>query len=316
MIEAQSLTMQYGSVCALTKASFSVSKGEVVGLLGPNGAGKSTTMKILTTYLVPSAGTALVGGKSILDEPIAVRRMIGYLPEVLPLYGKMEVLEYLSFVGRSRGLAGDMLKTRLGWVTDQCGLRPMLRRPVCELSKGYRQRTALAQSLIHDPEVVILDEPTSGLDPHQILEVRKLIRCLAVSKTVILSTHILQEAEAVADRIIIINQGEIVGQGTLSQLREQARKASRVRCALRGSKKEIEHGLDRIGEIRLRTLIEEKKGVCRYELFGVDESSIVSRLGMLALKEGWQVHELAALPFTLEETFLALTEQHGKGRAS
>ena len=215
MITVSDLCMHYGPVVALHKATFNVERGEVVGLLGPNGAGKSTTMKLLTTYLYPTFGNATVGGKSIRNEAYEVRKLIGYLPEVLPLYPDMEVRAYLDFVGRARGLRGGRLRQREAWVVEHCGLRPMYRKLVRELSKGYRQRVALAQALIHDPQVVILDEPTSGLDPHQIQEIRQLIRQLARDKTVLLSTHILQEVEAVADRLVIINAGRIVGDGTL-----------------------------------------------------------------------------------------------------
>src|SRR5688572_24719489 len=174
--------MSYGMVRALDAATFREDKGEVVGLLGSNGAGKTTTMRILTTYLVPSAGTATVAGFDVVKEPLEVRRRIGYLPESLPLYLAMEVSECLEFVGRARGLRGAELKSRVRWVVEKCGLDAMFHSPVIQLSKGFRQRTALAQALVHDPEVVILDEPTTGLDPHQILEIRKLIRELAATK--------------------------------------------------------------------------------------------------------------------------------------
>lgn len=307
MIEAQGLTMHYGSVRALEDATFRVGQGEVVGLLGPNGAGKSTTMKILTTFLVPTGGTATVAGHSIHEEPMAVRRATGYLPEVLPLYMGMEVREYLRFVARARGLAGNALRERFGWVVEQCGLAPMLRRPVAQLSKGYRQRTALAQALIHDPQVVILDEPTSGLDPHQILEVRGLVRELARSKTVILSTHILNEAQAMSDRIIIINHGRIAGQGTLGELRRQAHESARVFFAVRAGRKETEAALADGEETGRVECLGEKKGVTRFALYGQDEKALVARAGTLAARKQWQVLELAAAPYTLEETFLVLT---------
>ena len=208
MIKVENLEMSYGSFKALDKISFEVNQGEVVGLLGPNGAGKSTTMKILTTYLHPENGKATVAGYDVVENPLEVRARIGYLPEVLPLYSEMEVKEYLEFVGRSRSVSGAKLTRRLEWVVDTLGLTPMYRKLCRELSKGYRQRVGLAQALLHDPEIVILDEPTSGLDPHQIQEIRILIRTLGQTKTVILSTHVLREAEAVSDRIVIINRGK------------------------------------------------------------------------------------------------------------
>ncbi len=308
MIEAQDLTMHYGSVVALNKASFRVAKGEVVGLLGPNGAGKSTTMKILTTFLYPTAGNAVIGGHSILENPIEVRKLIGYLPEVLPLYMNMEVAEYLDFVGRARGLGGLKLKERTEWVLDHCGLRPMFRRTIRELSKGYKQRTGIAQALIHDPEIVILDEPTSGLDPHQILEIRALIRNLANLKTVILSTHILQEAEAMADRIIIINRGQLVGQGTIGELRQQASETTRVRVGLCLDKSEAESALKSIDGVTGCDVVNEKEGASFFTLTGKDGGQMIKEIGNLALQKNWQIAQLAEAPYTLEETFLALTE--------
>jgi len=308
VIEAQDLTMHYGSVVALNQASFRVAKGEVVGLLGPNGAGKSTTMKILTTFLYPTAGNAIIGGHSILEEQIAVRKLIGYLPEVLPLYMNMEVAEYLDFVGRARGLRGHQLKERTEWVLDHCGLRPMYRRTIRELSKGYKQRTGIAQALIHDPEIVILDEPTSGLDPHQIQEIRALIRTLAHHKTVILSTHILQEAEAMADRIIIINRGKLVGQGTIDELREQASETTRVRVGLCLPKTEAANALKSVTGVSACDAICEKDGSSFFTLTGKDGGEIIKQIGSLALQKNWQVAQLTEAPYTLEETFLALTE--------
>lgn len=309
MIEARDLTMHYGSVVALRQASFEVKKGEVVGLLGPNGAGKSTTMKILTTFLHPTAGTAVIGGHSILENPIAVRRLIGYLPEVLPLYMNMEVAEYLDFVGRARGLAGSQLKSRTDWVLDHCGLRPMYRRTIRELSKGYKQRTGIAQALIHDPDVVILDEPTSGLDPHQILEIRSLIRNLASIKTVILSTHILQEAEAMADRIIIINRGNIVGQGTLGELRDQAHETSRVRVAVVvASASEAASAFASLDGVQECRATGETGGVASFTLVCRKADETVRKAGELAIKKNWPLAQLTTAPYSLEETFLALTE--------
>lgn len=311
MIEAKGLTMRYGHLTALDDASFEVAKGEVVGLLGPNGAGKSTTMKILTTFLYPTSGDAKIGENSILENPIDVRRMTGYLPESLPLYMSMEVGEYLAFIGQARGLSGAGLAKRIDYVVDRCKLKPMFRRPIHQLSKGYKQRTGLAQALIHDPEVLILDEPTSGLDPRQILDIRALVRELAESKTVILSTHILQEAQAMADRIIIINQGRIVGQGTLLELRRQAHETNRVRFAARAPKEEVDKALAGLEAVRIRTLTEETEDVARYTLVGPEEEAIVEAVGALAQDRKWQIVELSAAPYTLEETFLALTESQG-----
>ena len=218
MIDVQSLTMHYGPAVALDHVSFQANPGEVLGLLGPNGAGKTTAMRILTTYLYPSSGTAKVDGFDILENPIEVRKSIGYLPETVPLYGDMRVDEYLTFVGKARALEGAKLEERLTWVQNACHLKNVWKHLLCELSKGFGQRVGLAQALIHDPKVLILDEPTSGLDPIQIIEIRSLVKSLAKEKTIIFSTHILQEVEALADRIVIINEGKLVAEGTKHEL--------------------------------------------------------------------------------------------------
>ena len=308
MIKTQNLTMHYGPVRALDRVSFEVKQGEIVGLLGPNGAGKSTTMKILTTYLHPTSGTATVGGMDVLENPLGVRKIIGYLPEVLPLYMDMEVRSYLNFVARSRGLSGTKLRERTDVVLEECGLRPMYRRVIRELSKGFRQRTALAQALIHDPEIIILDEPTSGLDPHQIIEIRQLIRQLAAGKTVILSTHILQEVEATADRIVIINRGRIVGDGTIQELRTRAKKHERAEVSVRGERNEIERLLSGLEGTRRVHFLGETDGFASFQLLGKPGSQQWREIGKLARLKGWELRELTERPLSLEETFLALTE--------
>jgi ABC-2 type transport system ATP-binding protein len=308
LITVDNLSMHYGPVVALQRASFTVERGEVVGLLGPNGAGKSTTIKILTTYLYPTAGTATVGGKSVLDQPLEVRQLIGYLPEVLPLYPDMEVRRYLDFVGRARGLRGATLRQRLDWVVHHCGLKPMYRKLISELSKGYRQRVGLAQALIHDPQVIILDEPTSGLDPHQILEVRHLIRHLARSKTVLLSTHILQEVEAVADRIVIINGGRIVGNGTLQELQQQAQRHERALLAVAAPRQEVETTLKNLKQVMRVRCTGTAENLVHFEIDAAPGASLGHQLGALAHTKRWQLGELHVRPPTLEETFLALTE--------
>lgn len=309
MIKADRLTMHYGPVQALKDVSFEVHQGEIVGLLGPNGAGKSTTMKILTTYLHPTAGTAVVGGMDVLENPLGVRKVIGYLPEILPLYMDMEVRGYLSFVGKARGLNGATLKERTEVVLEECGLRPMYRKVVRELSKGFKQRTALAQALIHDPSIIILDEPTSGLDPHQIVEVRQLIKRLASGKTVILSTHILQEVEATADRIVIISNGRIVGNGTVEELRATAKKEERTRVCLAGNAEELKRLLSGMSGARHVELIRENDGFCTFTIHGVIGNQLWREVGQLARQKNWEIRELSDRPLSLEETFLSLTER-------
>lgn len=312
MIKASGLTMHYGPVKALNDVSFEVNRGEVVGLLGPNGAGKSTTMKILTTYLYPSSGTAIVAGVDVLKDPVAVRKKIGYLPEVLPLYMDMEVRTYLNFVGSARGLSGSKLKERTDAVLDATGLRPMYRKVIRELSKGYKQRTGIAQALIHDPEVIILDEPTSGLDPHQILEIRDLISDLAKEKTVILSTHILHEVETTADRIVIINHGEIVGDGTLDELRHKAKDRERTAISVAGNRAEVEGKLKALDGVTHVECADDTEGFPAFLLYTKAGVSPWREVSDLAQAQQWQVKQLGDKPLTLEETFLTLTEKAGQ----
>jgi len=224
MIDARDLTKHYGTVAALKNASFQVKRGEVVGFLGPNGAGKTTTMKILTCFIAPSGGTARVGGADIFEDSIAVREVIGYLPENTPLYTEMLVFEYLEFVGKMRGLSGSALQTRLRTVVEETSLGEVIGKSIAEISKGFRQRVGLAQALIHEPPVLILDEPLSGLDPNQAAEIRELIREIGRERTVILSTHNLAEVQMTCGRVLIISQGQLVADDTPEELAARAGK--------------------------------------------------------------------------------------------
>ncbi|MCA8972589.1 MAG: ATP-binding cassette domain-containing protein [Planctomycetes bacterium] len=218
MISVQNLSKLYGTFPALRGVSFEVPTGQVLGFLGPNGAGKSTTMKILTGYLYASGGSANVDGIDVEKNPVEVRRRVGYLPETNPLYADMRVDDYLRFVGEIRGVKGRDLRAAMDRVIASCGLQKVVKKGISELSKGYRQRVGLAQAMIHDPQILILDEPTSGLDPNQIVEIRDLIRSLGANRTVVLSTHYLQEVEATCDRILIVSGGQLVADGTHRQL--------------------------------------------------------------------------------------------------
>lgn len=312
MIKAERLTMHYGPVVALDDVSFEVKRGEIVGLLGPNGAGKSTAMKILTTYLHPTKGTAKVGDIDVLDDPVAVRKIIGYLPEILPLYMDMDVRDYLRFVGKARGLSGTILQDRTDLVVEEVGLKPMYRKIIRELSKGFKQRTGLAQALIHDPDVIILDEPTSGLDPHQIVEIRHLIRNLAEGRTVILSTHILQEVEATADRIVIINEGRIVADGTMEELRNKVQDDERTGIKIQGTREDVEKELSGLSGVKRVEFTGEDDGFVSFLLFGNPGSSLWRKASQLARTSNWELRELSDKPLTLEETFLTLTERQGQ----
>lgn len=221
-IEVKNLTKTYGAQKAVDNITFTANKGEILGFLGPNGAGKSTTMKIATGFLSASQGTISVEGLDVNKEELGSRKHIGYLPEHNPLYLEMYVHEYLEFSGRVYGLKGELLKKRIQEVIVKCGLSVEQNKRISALSKGYRQRVGLAQALLHDPKVLILDEPTTGLDPNQILEIRKLIKEVSKDKTVVFSTHIMQEVQALCDRVIIINKGKIILDKTISELSESA----------------------------------------------------------------------------------------------
>lgn len=217
-LAVQHLTKVYGQQTAVNEVSFAVSPGEIVGFLGPNGAGKSTTMKIITGYLPPTSGSVMVGGYDVVEQPIEVKKILGYLPEHNPLYLDMYVHEYLRFCARLSGISKAKTLQRVAEMIALCGLGQEQSKKIQSLSKGYRQRVGLAQALLHDPQVLILDEPTSGLDPNQILEIRELIKNVSKSKTVLFSSHIMQEVQALCDRVVIINKGKIVADDRLSQL--------------------------------------------------------------------------------------------------
>lgn len=220
MIEANGLSKFYGSFVAIKDVSFSIPEGQITAFLGPNGAGKSTTMKILTGFLAPSEGRATIAGHDVLTDRLQAAKRLGYLPENGPLYLDMTPLELLQFFGEARGMTEDVLDKRVKAVTKQCALQQVLEKPIGKLSRGYRQRVGLAQALLHDPDVLIMDEPTSGLDPNQIRDFRDNIKELGKSKTILLSTHILQEVEAVADHVVFINEGKLVYNGPIAELRE------------------------------------------------------------------------------------------------
>ncbi|MGQ0722618.1 MAG: ATP-binding cassette domain-containing protein [Candidatus Eiseniibacteriota bacterium] len=299
------MSKSYGTTVAVNGVSFSVEENQVLGFLGPNGAGKSTAMKIITTYLSADEGRVTVDGIDVAADPLAVRQRIGYLPETAPLYDDMRVSSYLEFVARARGLEGDRLRNRLDWVHEQTGIRSVLYKNVNELSKGYRQRVGLAQALVHDPHVLILDEPTSGLDPRQIVGIRSLIKQLAETKTIIFSTHILAEVSAVTNRIVIINEGQIVADGRIDDLRRQAMSANRFRVRIGANGTEAADALRSIS------------GVTRVEAAGTDGGVVVVEspldrdvrrdINQLARARGWDVLELHAEQPTLEEAFIALT---------
>ncbi len=323
MIEVQGLTKSFGTTLALDNVSFRIGKGEILGFLGPNGAGKSTTMKIITTFLAAEAGTVKVDGIDVLEQPLAVRSRIGYLPENVPLYPDMNVQEYLSFVGEARGLSGVRLKQRLDWCVEACGLVTEFKKPIGDLSKGYKQRTGLAQALIHDPDILILDEPTSGLDPLQIMGIRDLIKSLAGHKTIIFSTHILQEVSPVTDRVVIINEGRIIADGNLDELARDAMVNNRVILAVRNAAGGVEDALRGMAEVTaVKPLtvrdLDANRG-SRFEIQGPFDQDLIGALDRLSKQHNWELMELHEATFSLEDTFIELTKRslasrHGRTR--
>lgn len=309
MIEVQELCMRYGPTVALDNVSFTVKKGEIVGLLGPNGAGKTTTMRILATHIIPVGGSAKIGDFNVLENPRKVRSILGYLPENAPLYPEMEVAEYLDFVSQARNLTGNTKNERLEWVLTHCGLKNVYHRPIGDLSKGYRQRVGLAQALIHDPLVLILDEPTSGLDPVQIMGIRKLIKELAKEKTIILSTHILQEAAAISDRLIIIDRGRIVGHGLVDEIARSLQSRSTTRFAVRASASEVRKSLSAIPKITKIDVLGEYEGIVDVLVETGMKDNIWEDLSSLARVNGWDIKEMREHAFSLEEIFLSLVDK-------
>jgi ABC-2 type transport system ATP-binding protein len=308
MIEVRGVTKSFGTMRALDEVSFGINRGEILGFLGPNGAGKSTTMKIITTFLAPDEGGVKVDGIDVLEQPLEVRRRIGYLPENVPLYLDMNVHEYLTFVGKARGLAGKRLADRLSWCVEACGLVGEYKKNIGELSKGYKQRTGLAQALIHDPEILILDEPTSGLDPLQILGIRDLIKSLAGEKTIIFSTHILQEVAPVTDRVVIINEGRIIADGKIDELSRDAMGSNRLYLGTRQDAATVEAALRALPEVAAVTALAAAAG-CRFEVRGPFDQDLIGAVDRLARANGWDLTQLNQATFSLEDTFIALTRR-------
>ncbi|MGQ0644670.1 MAG: ABC transporter ATP-binding protein [Elusimicrobiota bacterium] len=308
MIEVSRLSKNYGDVRAVEDVSFQVLPGEVVGLLGPNGAGKSTTLRILTGYLPPGGGQVRVGGLDIRDHPLETRRRIGYLSENNPLYEALGVWECLELTARLRGLPPEGLRRRLAKVADQCGILPVVSQDVGHLSKGYRQRLGLALAILHDPDILILDEPTSALDPNQQKEVRDLILSLREKKTVILSTHILPEAQNLCDRLLIIHRGRIAAQGTVADLQGQMQGENSYYIRLMGPEKEILPALQSVPHVTWAERVDEKE-------FGCPGFQVTSpgdpRPAMfeLAAEKRWPILELRSRAASLDEIFQSLTSE-------
>ncbi len=308
MIEVRELTKSYGPTLAVNQVSFEAHAGEVVGFIGPNGAGKTTTMRILTCYLTADVGSATVAGYDVLEHAIDVRKNVGYLPESAPLYADMGVVEYLKFMAEVREIPKSQRKERLRTVVEICGLEGVIQKDIGELSKGYRQRVGLAQSLIHDPPILILDEPTSGLDPSQTIEIRNLIKDIGEEKLVLFSTHILPEVAATCSRILIINRGQIVANGTLVDLISQVRSEDKVHVAIRGSEEAITTKLNELDGISGVTHVKTDDGIVSYEITTAQDAEIATEtLFHAAVQNDWSLAELRPESVDLEQVFLYFT---------
>ena len=306
MIEVRNLTKRYGSTVAVNNVSFDAEAGEVLGFLGPNGAGKTTTMRVLTCFLPADDGTASIDGYDIFENSIEVRQRIGYLPESAPLYGDMGVIDYLKFIAEIRNIPKSERNDRIKSVVEICGLGPMIQKDVSELSKGYRQRLGLAQSLVHDPPILILDEPTSGLDPSQIIEIRNLIKEIGKEKTIIFSTHILSEVSATCSRVLIISDGRIVANGTPDELAEQAKGEGIVDISIRAPQAEIESKLEALDFVTSFKQVGTDDGVFRYKISSQQDNT-AEELFRFVVENRWSLTELRQETVSLEDVFLKLT---------
>jgi len=309
MIRLENLVKDYGTVRAVDHVNFEIRDGEILGFLGPNGAGKSTTLKMITCYLSPTEGNIYVGGDNVIENSLKIRKRIGYLPEQNPLYSEMLVYDYLKFVADIRQVKN--FKVRLKEIIELCGLHGVVQKQIQTLSKGYKQRVGIAQAIIHDPEILILDEPTSGLDPNQIVEIRELIKELGKEKTLIISSHILQEVQAVCDRIMIIHEGKIVADGSSDQLKADMNKRMTVTLQLTASSEEIEEMLNSLGNIEL---IKLNQGDEITDVI-LEFDSIVDRRPDIfdyIKKKNWVLFEMHRDEVSLEAVFRKLTVDGGK----
>jgi ABC-2 type transport system ATP-binding protein len=317
MIRAVDLSKHYGSTKAVDGISFEVFRQEVVGFLGPNGAGKTTTMKMLTCFLAPTKGDAFVGGHSVWEQSLEIRRLFGYLPEDTPLYRDMTVLEYLEFIADVRGIERDARRSKIRSMVDVCGLGTVIGRVVGELSKGFRQRVGLAQAMIHDPEVLILDEPTSGLDPNQIADIRALIKELGKEKTVILSTHILPEVQNTCSRVVIINQGRLVADGAPEEL--QARlEGARYHVIVEksdGTAATLKSKLQGISGVKTCNQVEAPEREVAFAIDTVGQADLRRELRLAVEQNGGGLLELRRDALSLEDVFRKLTVSDDAGPA-
>ncbi|MGC2466064.1 MAG: ABC transporter ATP-binding protein [Candidatus Acidiferrum sp.] len=314
MITVKELTKRYARNTAVDHISFEIQKGQIVGFLGPNGAGKTTTMRMLTCFMPPTAGTATVAGFDVLEEPMEVKKRIGYLPETPPLYPEMRTGEYLEFVGSLKGLRKPELGKRVDYVCERCAVADVRDKLISKLSKGYRQRVGLAQAIIHNPEVLILDEPTAGLDPKQINETRDLIKSLAGDHTIILSTHILPEVEQTCEQVIIINKGKVIATDSVNNLQSRARGAESVLVEVGSRDGQLDYAaiqsrLEKVSGVSKVVFKEKRQEQNVFEVEGGKGRLVRGDLARAVVEAGWDLNELRPSAMSLEEVFLQLTGQ-------
>jgi ABC-2 type transport system ATP-binding protein len=314
MITVKELTKRYARTTAVDHISFDVEKGQIVGFLGPNGAGKTTTMRMLTCFLPPTSGEATVAGFDVLEEPLEVKKRIGYLPETPPLYPEMRTDEYLAFVGKLKGLSGVELRQRTDYVCERCALEDVKKKLLGKLSKGYRQRVGLAQAIIHNPDVLILDEPTAGLDPKQINETRELIRGLAGDHTIILSTHILPEVEQTCQQVIIINKGKLAAIDSVNNLQKRASGAESVLMEVGGRNGDIDPAavqkrIEKISGVSRVVFKEKRQTRSTFEIETKKDHFVRGDLARAVVEAGWDLNELRTAAMSLEDVFLQLTAE-------
>jgi ABC-2 type transport system ATP-binding protein len=309
MIELKRITKSYSGKKAVDDISFTVEHGEILGFLGPNAAGKTTTMRMITCYMPPTSGTILVDGMDTSENSLEIRKRIGYLPEMAPIYPDMNVLDYLDYVSELRRLEGDAKKSRIREMISVCGLDDVLGQDIGQLSKGYRQRVGLAQAMIHDPDILVLDEPTAGLDPNQIVEIRGLIKRLGQEKTVILSTHILTEVQATCSRIAIINRGKIVADGKPEELSAGFHGRAVLLAHMKAPREALltkVRALDGAEEVREMPTDDGTIGIRLESPFGKD---MRESLWKLAVEENWPIFEMRREALSLEDVFRTLTQE-------
>jgi len=320
MIQVEGLSKNYARTVAVDNISFSVDKGDIVGFLGPNGAGKTTTMRVLTCFMPPTAGKATVAGFDVFEQPFEVKKRIGYLPEAPPLYPEMSVADYLAFVARLKNLPSSEIKRRTEEVMERCAVTDVKPKLISKLSRGYRQRVGLAQAIIHNPDVLILDEPTSGLDPKQINETRELIKSLSGEHTIILSTHILPEVEAVCQKVIIINKGKLVATDSVENLKNRAGLTNAVQIQIdtagNGDATAVRQKLEQVPGVSkvLDKVVSGDRFV--FEIDSLPERNARADLARAIVYSGWNLLELKSLTFSLEEVFLELTASNSQTTAS